>query len=84
LIEGQERNTVQLERIGAVIEKRYSLGEENRKEESENEEEGSKDGPGESQEEGTPVKNKRSRLNIFLFSSFIFILFLIYFSLFYF
>jgi len=84
LIESQERNTAQLERIGAVIEERYSLGEVNRKEESENEEKGSKDGPGESQEEGTPVKNKRSGLNIFLFFYFIFILFLIYFPLFYF
>jgi len=33
-VEGQERNTAQLERIGAVIEQRWSLKEEVRKEES--------------------------------------------------
>ena len=54
LVEGQKRNTVQLERIGATIEQRWGLGEENWKKESENEEERSKDGSGESQEEETP------------------------------
>ena len=43
----------QLERIRASIERRWSLEEESRKENGD-EEEGSKDGPGESQEEGTP------------------------------
>ena len=52
-MEGQERNTAQLERIGATIERRWSLEEESRKENGD-EEEGSKDGPGESQEGGTP------------------------------
>ena len=41
MVEGQERNTVQLERIGAMIEWRWSLEEENGKEESRDEEEGS-------------------------------------------
>ena len=54
-MKGQERNTVQLERIGAVLEWRWSLERENRKEESRDEEEGSKDGPRESQEERTPL-----------------------------
>jgi len=44
-----------LERIGAVMEWRWSLGGENRKKESRDEEEGSKDGPRESQEEKTPL-----------------------------
>ena len=54
-MKGQERNTVQLERIGAVLEWRWSLERENRKEESRDEEEASKDGPSESQEERTPL-----------------------------
>ena len=54
LIEGQERNTAQLERIGAMMEWRWSLEGESGKEENRNEEEGSKDGPRESQEERTP------------------------------
>ena len=58
LVKGQERNTAQLERIGAVIERRWGSEEESRntEEESRNrdEEEGSEDGPGESQEGGTP------------------------------
>ena len=54
LVEGQERNTTQLERIGAMMEQRWGLEEESRKEENGDEEEGSKDGPRESQEEGTP------------------------------
>jgi len=54
-VEGQERNTAQLERIGAMIEQRWSLEGEVRKEESRDDAERSKDGPGESQEEGTPL-----------------------------
>jgi len=46
-VEGQERNTAQLERIG------MGLGRENKKKENGDKEEGSEDGPGESQEEGT-------------------------------
>ena len=54
LVEGQERNTAQLERIGAAIERRWGSEEENGKEESRDEEEGSENGPRESQEERTP------------------------------
>ena len=53
LVEDQERNTAQLERIGAVMERRWGLEEESGKENGD-EEEGSEDGPGESQERGTP------------------------------
>jgi len=53
LVEGQERNMAQLERIGAAMEQRWSLEEENGKEENGDDAEGSKDGPGESQEGGT-------------------------------
>ena len=53
-MEGQERNTAQLERIGAVMEQKWGSEEESGKEENRDEEEGSKDGPGESQERGTP------------------------------
>ena len=53
LVEGQERNTAQLERIGAAIEQRWGSEEESGKENGD-EEEGSKDGPRESQEGGTP------------------------------
>jgi len=49
LVEGQEKNMAQLERIGAAMEQRWGLEEE-----SGDEEEGSKDGPRESQEGGTP------------------------------
>jgi len=42
-----------LERIGATMEQRWGSEEESRKE-SKDEEEGSEDGPGESQEWGTP------------------------------
>ena len=52
-MEGQERNTAQLERIGAAMERRWGLEEESRKENGD-EEEGSEDGPRESQEGGTP------------------------------
>jgi len=55
LVEGQERNMAQLERIGATMEQRWSLKGEVGKEESRNDMEGSKDGPRESQEEGTPL-----------------------------
>ena len=53
LVEGQKRNMAQLERIGAVMERRWSLEEEVRKEESGDDAEGFEDGSGESQEEGT-------------------------------
>ena len=53
LVEGQERNTAQLERIGAAIEQRWGLEEESGKE-NRDEEERSEDGPGESQKGGTP------------------------------
>ena len=53
LVEGQERNTAQLERIGAAMEQRWGSEEESGKENGD-EEEGSEDGPGESQEGGTP------------------------------
>ena len=54
LVEGQERNTAQLERIGATMEWRWGSEGESGKEESEDDMEGSEDGPGESQEGGTP------------------------------
>ena len=41
-----------MERIGAMMEQRWGSEEESRKEENGDEEEGSKDGPRESQEEG--------------------------------
>ena len=53
-MEGQKRNMAQLERIGAVMEQRWGSEEESRKE-NRDEEEGSKDGPGESQEGRTPL-----------------------------
>jgi len=53
LVEGQERNTAQLERIGAAMEQRWGSEEESRKEENGDNAEGSEDGPGESQEGGT-------------------------------
>ena len=51
LVEGQERNTAQLERIGATMEWRWDSEEESG---NGDEEEGSEDGPGKSQEGGTP------------------------------
>ena len=54
LVEGQERNTAQLEKIGATMERRWGSEGESGKEENGDEEEGSKDGSGESQEGGTP------------------------------
>ena len=53
-MEGQERNTAQLERIGAAMEQRWGPEGESGKEEDGDDVEGSEDGPGESQEEGTP------------------------------
>jgi len=55
LVEGQEKNTAQLERIGAAMEWRWGSEEESRKEEDGDDAEGSEDGPGESQEGGTPL-----------------------------
>jgi len=55
LVEGQKRNIAQLERIRAMIKWRWGLEGESRKKENGDKEEGSKDGPGESQEEGTPL-----------------------------
>ena len=54
LVKGQERNMAQLERIGATMEWRWGLEGESGKEEDGDDAEGTKDGPGESQEEGTP------------------------------
>ena len=54
MVKGQERNTAQLERIGAAMERRWGSEEESGKKENRDEEEGSEDGPGESQERGTP------------------------------
>ena len=48
LVESQERNTAQLERIGATIEQRWSLEGEVGMEKSRDDVKGSKDGPGES------------------------------------
>ena len=53
LVEGQERNMAQLERIGAVMEQRWGLEGAVRKEESRDDVEGSEDSSGESQKEGT-------------------------------
>jgi len=47
-VKGQKRNIVQLERIEAMMEQKWSLEEEDRKEESKDDEEGSKNGPRES------------------------------------
>jgi len=55
LVEGQERNTAQLERIGAAMERRWGLEGAVKKEESRDDAEGSEDSPGESQEEGDSV-----------------------------
>jgi len=53
LVEGQERNTAQLERIGATMKWRWALKGESEMEENRDEEEGSEDGPKESQKKGT-------------------------------
>jgi len=55
LVEGQERNMAQLEKIGATMEWRWGLKGESGKEENGDDAEGSEDGPRESQEEGTPL-----------------------------
>ena len=55
LVEGQERNTAQLKRIGAMMEWRWGLEGGVGKEESRDNVEESKNGPGESQEKGTPL-----------------------------
>jgi len=55
LVEGQERNMAQLERIEAAMEWRWGLKGESGKEENGDDAEGSEDGPRESQEEGTPL-----------------------------
>jgi len=54
LVEGQERNMAQLERIGATMEWRWGSEGESGKEENGDDAEGSENGPGESQEKGTP------------------------------
>jgi len=54
-VEGQERSMAQLEKIGAAIEWRWGSEEESGKEENRDDVEGSEDGPGESQERGTPL-----------------------------
>ena len=46
-MEGQKRNTAQLERIGAVMEWRWGSEEESGKKENGDDTEGSEDGPGE-------------------------------------
>jgi len=46
LVEGQERNMAQLERIGAMMKQRWGSEGAVRKKESGNDAEGSKDGPG--------------------------------------
>ena len=53
-MEGQERNTAQLERIGAAMEQRWRSEEESGKEKNGDEEKESEDSPRESQEGGTP------------------------------
>ena len=55
LVEGQERNTAQLERIGATMKQRWGSEEEVGKEESGDDVEGSEDNTRESQEERTPL-----------------------------
>ena len=49
-MEGQEKNTAQLAKIGAIIEQRWGLAEENKKEDRDYEE-GSKNGPRKGQRE---------------------------------
>jgi len=54
LVEGQEKNMVQLKRIRATMEWRWGLEREDRKEESRDDVERSKNGPRESQKRETP------------------------------
>jgi len=52
LVEGQEKNIAQLERIGTVIEQKWSsVGKEKNRDDMK----GSENSPGESQEKGTPL-----------------------------
>jgi len=51
-VKDQKRNIAQLERIGTVLEWRWSLEGENKKEESGDGEKRSKNGPKKSQKEG--------------------------------
>ena len=53
-MEGQERNTAQLDRIGAAMEQRWGSEEESGREENGGDEKGSENGPRENQEEETP------------------------------
>ena len=55
LVEGQKRNTAQLERIRAAMKWRWGSEGENGKEESRDEERGSENSSRESQKEGTPL-----------------------------
>ena len=75
LVEGQKRNMAQLERIGAAMEQRW--GSEEHGKENGDEEEGSKDVPGESQE---GAMSRSSTVDFILFSLFIFVLLFFYFS----
>ena len=59
----------QLERIGAMMEQRQGSDKESRKEENGDDVERSKDGPGESQEEGTPL-SASCQYTCFVFFSF--------------
>jgi len=54
-VEGQERNTAQLDRIGAAMEQRWGSEEESGREENGGDEKGSENGPRENQEEETPL-----------------------------
>jgi len=54
LVESQERNMAQLERIGAIVEWRWD-SKESKVKEDRDDKEGSKNGSRESQEEGTPL-----------------------------
>ena len=55
LVEGQEKNTAQLAKIGDMMEWRWCLERENKKEENRDNKGRSEDGPRESQEERTPL-----------------------------
>ena len=51
LVEDQKRNTAQLERIGATMERRWGSEEESRKEENKDDSEGSEEGSEDSPKE---------------------------------
>ena len=53
-MEGQERNTAQLDRIGAAMEQRWGSEEESGREKNGGDEKGSENGPRENQKEETP------------------------------